>query len=68
MIKYTKHALLVLVVGLSACSDNGSSDDGDVNTIQYSITLTDVTLTKKSSGEKLTVNGLPARGATLTYE
>ena len=68
MIKYKKYTPLVLVVGLSACGGSGDSNDGDVTKIQYSISLTDITLTKKTNSEALTVSGLPARGATLTQK
>jgi len=67
MIQYTKHALLILVAGLSACG-SGGGDSGNVSSIQYSVILTDVELNKKGSSETLAVSGLPAQSATLTQE
>jgi len=66
MIKHIKYTLLILTVGLSACGGSGDSNDSEVTKIQYSISLTEITLTKKGSGEVLTVSGLPAHSATLT--
>lgn len=68
MIKHIKYILLILIVGLSACGGSSDSNDGDVAKIQYSISLTDITLTNKGNSEVLTVSGLPARGATLTQK
>lgn len=55
-----KYILVTLVMLLSACGD------GDRNKPQYTVTLTDITLNKKGSGEPLPVSGLPAQGATVT--
>jgi len=68
MIKHIKYTLLILTVGLSACGGSGDSNNGGVTEIQYAIRLTEITLTKKGSGEVLTVSGLPARSATLTQK
>ena len=68
MIQHTKYALLILVAGLSACGGGGGGDSGNVSSIQYSVTLTEVELNKKGSSETLAVSGLPAQSATLTQE
>jgi len=69
MIKYTKYLILALITGITACSDHDNSgNNGDMATIQYSVTLTDVALNKKGSSETLTINGLPVRSATLTQD
>ena len=60
MIKNSKYVLLTFVVLLYACGGSGDSKR------RYTVTLTDIALSKKGSGEALTVSGLPAHGATLT--
>ncbi len=55
---------VILLAG--ACSD---SDDPAPPAIQtYSVSLTGLTVVKQGSDEELTIDGLPADGATLTND
>ncbi len=60
MFRLMRYALLVLIATLAACGG------GESTAPEYSITLTDMSLSKKGGTEALTVNDLPAQGATLT--
>jgi len=67
MLRRARYTVLLLVVLLSACGGGGGGG-GDTTGPQYTLTLTGIALSKKGSGEALTVTGLPAQGATLTEE
>lgn len=60
MLRNSKRFVLILIVLLAACSDSKGPKP------QYTITLTEVALSKKGSGEPLPASGLPAHGATLS--
>lgn len=59
--------LAATVLMLNGCSDSDSAVTPDSPAAQhYSVSLTQVTVVKQGSNEELTIDGLPANGATLT--
>lgn len=54
--------IATLLVSLSACSEDRSEPVPQ----RFTVTLTEIDVVKQGSSEPLTIDGLPAKGATVT--